>query len=120
MELLRQDGTLKARGKLLADLQEEAYQTWKQDNDETIMEDVVIGKDEDGNDIVEQRQVNVFEQTVTEDDLDNYLKLNYAICRKAEYPDASEYLDAVVKGDEVAMKAYTDKCLAVKAKYPKA
>jgi len=39
--------------------------------------------------------------------------------REQEYPDFKEYLDAVVKGDQVQMQAYIDKCLAVKAKYPK-
>lgn len=31
----------------------------------------------------------------------------------------TDYLDAVVKGDQVAINAYIEKCLAVKAKYPK-
>lgn len=43
----------------------------------------------------------------------------YKIKRFLEYPRAEEYLDAVVKGDQEAMQAYIDKCLAVKAKYPK-
>lgn len=29
------------------------------------------------------------------------------------------FTDALVKNDEEAMEAYKDKCLAVKAKYPK-
>ena len=36
-----------------------------------------------------------------------------------EYPPSSDYLDAVVKGDQAQMQAYIDACLAVKAKYPK-
>jgi hypothetical protein len=39
--------------------------------------------------------------------------------RKAEYPDSSDYLDAIVKGDEVQKQMYIDKCLEVKLKYPK-
>jgi len=39
--------------------------------------------------------------------------------RAAEYPDIYEYLDGVVKGDSDQMQNYIDKCLAVKAKYPK-
>ena len=43
----------------------------------------------------------------------------YQELRRAEYPTASDYLDAVVKGDEAQKQAYIDACLAVKAKYPK-
>jgi hypothetical protein len=39
--------------------------------------------------------------------------------RQAEYPSPTDYLDAIVKGDTVAQKAYIDACLAVKVKYPK-
>lgn len=39
--------------------------------------------------------------------------------RKESYPPMSDYLDAKVKGDAAAEKAYLDACLAVKAKYPK-
>jgi hypothetical protein len=39
--------------------------------------------------------------------------------RAAEYPDFKNYLDGIVKGDQVQMQAYIDACLAVKAKYPK-
>ena len=39
--------------------------------------------------------------------------------RKAEYPPIEDYVDAMAKGDQVAVQAYFDACLAVKAKYPK-
>lgn len=44
---------------------------------------------------------------------------DYARKRAAEYPDFREYLDGWVKGDDAQLIAYTDACLAVKAKYPK-
>ena len=44
----------------------------------------------------------------------------YVELREAEYPQMAEYLDAIVKGDIEAEEAYRAKCLAVKAKYPKA
>lgn len=44
----------------------------------------------------------------------------YAELRETEYPPMAEYLDAIVKGDAEAEEAYKAKCLAVKAKYPKA
>ena len=39
--------------------------------------------------------------------------------RRDEYPPIADYLDAIVKGDDVQKQAYIDACLAVKAKYPK-
>ena len=124
MELLKQDGTLKARGKLLADLQDERstteYATWLETHDPLAMHDVIIGQDENGVDIVEPQLVNVFVPTVVTDaDLTAYLLPHYRELRKAEYPPQSDYLDAIVKGDTIAQQAYIDKCLAVKAKYPK-
>ncbi len=43
----------------------------------------------------------------------------YTQRRQAEYPPMTDYLDGLVKGDQVQMQAYIDACLAVKAKYPK-
>ena len=45
--------------------------------------------------------------------------LDYAAKRRAEYPPITDYLDAVVKGDQAAIAAYIAACQAVKAKYPK-
>ena len=46
-------------------------------------------------------------------------ELTYAQKRAAEYPDAKDYLDGIVKGDQAQVQAYIDACLAVKAKYTK-
>lgn len=43
----------------------------------------------------------------------------YKELRKPEYPPMEEYIDAVVKGDTVAINEYISKCLEIKAKYPK-
>jgi hypothetical protein len=43
----------------------------------------------------------------------------YARKRAPEYPPITDYLDAIVKGDEEQVQAYIDKCLEIKAKYPK-
>jgi len=43
----------------------------------------------------------------------------YIAKRAAEYPNVTEYLDGVVKGDQVQIDKYIADCLAVKAKYPK-
>ena len=43
----------------------------------------------------------------------------YQRLRAPEYPDVKEYLDGIVKGNQAQIQSYIDKCLAVKAKYPK-
>lgn len=39
--------------------------------------------------------------------------------RAVEYPPMTDYLDAIVKGDQAQIDKYIADCLAVKAKYPK-
>ena len=39
--------------------------------------------------------------------------------RKQEYPPIEDYIDGVVKGDQTQIDEYIQKCVAVKAKYPK-
>ena len=48
-----------------------------------------------------------------------FAALDYANKRRAEYPPVTDYLDAVVKGDQAGIAAYIAACQAVKAKYPK-
>jgi hypothetical protein len=43
----------------------------------------------------------------------------YKAKRQQEYPPVTDYLDAVVKGDQAGIDAYISACNAVKAKYPK-
>lgn len=64
---------------------------------------------------------------VTQDQIDaelarlqvEYDSKAYQRLRAPEYPDFRDHLDAIVKGEATAQKAYIDACLAVKAKYPK-
>lgn len=46
-------------------------------------------------------------------------KMDYVRQRVYSYPPLSDFADAWVKGDEAALEAYRQECLAVKAKYPK-
>ena len=39
--------------------------------------------------------------------------------RQNEYPPITDYLDAIVKGDDTQKQKYIDDCKAVKEKYPK-
>ena len=43
----------------------------------------------------------------------------YIAKRASEYPNVTEYLDGIVKGDQAQIDKYIADCLAVKAKYPK-
>ena len=45
--------------------------------------------------------------------------LNYKQKRAEFYPNVFDYIDGVVKGDQVQIQAYIDACLAVKARFPK-
>lgn len=51
--------------------------------------------------------------------LQNFNDLDYKQKRAREYPPATDYLDGIVKSDQVQIQKYIDDCKAVKAKYPK-
>jgi len=44
---------------------------------------------------------------------------DYLRDRMYSYPEVGEFLDAWVKNDQIALEKYRQKCLEVKAKYPK-
>ena len=96
------------------------YDKWKEDKDLEATEEIVVGQGEDGNDIVETRLVNVYESVDVSEQMKQWKIVNYQLLREPLYPNQSEYLDAVVKGDDTAIQQYKDKCLTVKLKYPKA
>lgn len=96
------------------------YDKWKEDKDIEALEEIVVGQGEDGNDIVETRLVNVYELVDVSEQMKQWKIVNYQLLREPLYPKQSEYLDAMVKGDEDAIQLYKDKCLTVKLKYPKA
>lgn len=98
-------------------LQGLAYEAWKDGKDLTATEEVVVGQDEAGNDIIETKLVYVYEEVGV--DVEAWKKENYAILRKAFYPQMADYMDAVVKGDTEAQQSYIEACLAVKERFPK-
>ena len=95
------------------------FDKWKECKDLEETEEVITWQDEDGNDIVETRLVNVYELVDVSEQMRQWKLDNFAILRQPLYPNMVEYLDAVVKEDEVAIQEYKDKCLVVKLKYPK-
>ena len=95
------------------------YDKWKIDKDLEATEEVATGIYEEGKDIYETRLVNVYELVDILEQVKQWKLLNYQLLREPLYPNQSEYLDAMVKSDEDVIQLYKDKCLAVKAKYPK-
>lgn len=49
----------------------------------------------------------------------DYELVNYKKVRAVKYPPLTDFADAWVKQDDVALEEYRQKCLAVKASYPK-
>ena len=43
----------------------------------------------------------------------------YEELRKSEYPPIEDYIDGIVKGDDLQVQEYIRKCLEIKNKYPK-
>jgi hypothetical protein len=43
----------------------------------------------------------------------------YIAKRASEYPNVTDYIDGVVKGDQAQIDKYIADCLAVKARHPK-
>jgi hypothetical protein len=80
----------------------------------SIFSDGVL-KDLEGNDIALPEDIEQKRQEL----ISEHNALNYQKRRKLEYPPITDYLDAVVKGDQTEIDNYIQKCLAVKQKYPK-
>ena len=95
------------------------FDKWKEDKDLEATEEVATGIDDEGNALNETRLVNVYELVDISEQVKQWKSLNYQLLREPLYPKQSEYLDAMVKGDELAIQLYKDKCLAVKNRYPK-
>jgi len=73
----------------------------------------IVAKDESELDGIVQAYISYLDNGES-----NWIQ-SYADKRSREYPPVEDYLDGLVKGDQAQMQAYIDKCLAVKAKYPK-
>jgi predicted nucleic-acid-binding protein len=74
-----------------------------------------VVKDLEGNNIILPDDFEVKRQEL----ITEYNALSYQRKRKLEYPPVTDYLDAIVKGDQAQIDEYIAKCLAVKTKYPK-
>ena len=95
------------------------YNKWKEGKDLEATEEIVAWQDDEGDDIVETRLVNVYVPVDVSEKMKKWKLDNYQILRKPLYPDVTEYVDAIVKGDIEAQEKYIAKCLQVKECYPK-
>lgn len=95
------------------------YNKWKEDKDLEATEEVIVGQDEYGNDIIETRLVNVYEPIDVTEQMIKWKLDNYKLLREPLYPKMETFADAWVKQDEDEMENYRQKCLEVKEKYPK-
>ncbi len=73
----------------------------------TIRGDVAY--DADGNEVA-------YDQVAVQAYVDAH---SYIVKRASEYPPMTDYLDAIVKGDQAQIDKYIADCLAVKARHPK-
>ena len=89
---------------------------YKRSNDDIYaLEDDVVPRWDDAVEVTYEQSVEIISaQAQTKFD-----ELTYAEKRRVEYPPITDYLDAVVKGDQAGIDAYIRACQAVKAKYPK-
>ena len=92
------------------------YDKWCEDKDlDEVIESTVT--DEEGNETIVTTLVNVYEPI--EVDVFGWKMANYKLLRKYNYPPMEDYLDAIVKSDIEAQEAYINKCLEIKARFPK-
>lgn len=78
----------------------------------------------DTGDIVPENSYEVLEkdyqaQQYQLEDQISFDQRSWEVKRRLAYPPITDYLDAVVKGDQAQIDAYIAACQAVKARYPK-
>lgn len=95
------------------------FDNWKEDKDLEAVEEIVVGQDDEGNDIFETRLVNTYEPIDVSEQMTQWKIDNYILLREPLYPKLEIFADAWVKQDNEAMEDYRQKCLNVKELYPK-
>ena len=74
----------------------------------------LVWEDGNPNNITENQIIAKHSELMAE-----YNSKEYQRKRKEEYPPMEDYLDAIVKGDNLQKQKYIDDCIAIKEKYPK-
>lgn len=73
------------------------YEKWKEGKDLEETEEIVVGQDEDSNDIVETRLINVYEPMDVSEQMTDWKLDNYQILREFEYLPIPEQFDMQYK-----------------------
>lgn len=73
------------------------FDKWKEYKDLEATEEVVVGQDEDGNDIIEARLLNVYQTVDVSEQMAEWKLDNFQILRAFEYLHIGEQLDMQYK-----------------------
>ena len=95
------------------------FDKWKEDKDLEETEEVVVGKDEDGNDIFETRVVNIYQPVDVSEQMIQWKLDNYVLLRKYKYAPMEEQLDMQFKDKLNGTTTWEDHVAYVKSLIPK-
>lgn len=95
------------------------YHKWQEGKDLEATEEIVVGQDEDENDIVETRLVNVYEPVDVSEQMIDWKLDNYQILREFEYLPTAEQLDMQYKDKTNSTNFWDSHIQSVKNKWKK-
>ena len=95
------------------------FEKWEEDKDLEATEEIVVGQDEDENDIVETRLVNVYEPVDVTEQMLQWRVTNYVLLRKYRYAPMEEQLDMQYKDKINGTTTWEDHVSSVKNQIPK-
>ena len=95
------------------------FDKWKEDKDLEATEEVAIGIDEDGNDIIEVRLINVYEPIDVSEQMAEWKVDNCQILREFEYLPIAEQLDMQYKDKINGTSLWEEHIQYVKNKWKK-
>lgn len=95
------------------------YDKWAKDKDLEATEEVIVGQDEYGNDIIETRLVNVYEPIDVTEQMVQWKLDNYVLLRKYRYAPMEQQLDMQYNDSINGTTTWLDHCEEVKKAIPK-
>lgn len=100
-------------------LQGVEFKKWSIDKDLESTEEVVVGQDEEGSDIVETKLVNVYEPVDVSEQMAQWRVANYVLLRKYRYAPMEQQLDMQYNDSINGTTTWLDHCEEVKKAIPK-
>lgn len=95
------------------------FDKWKTDKDLEETEEIVVGKDEDGNDIFETRFINIYQAVNVSEQMADWKLDNYVLLRKYKYAPMEEQLDMQFKDKLNGTTTWEDHVAYIKSLIPK-